>query len=48
MSEGRLVALWLGCVLFALGCAEQGNVPATLAAFAAAVCATLLVKGHKP
>lgn len=47
MTEGRAVALWLGCLLLMLGAAEEGHAFAMIGFALALVLATILIKGYK-
>ncbi len=46
-AEGRAIILWYTCLLLGIFGTIVGNFMATLSAFAAMICATMLVKGYR-
>lgn len=46
-AEGRAIVLWYACLMIGIFGAIMGNFVATLAAFAAMICATVLVKSYR-
>ncbi len=46
-AEGRAIVLWYICLLLGIFGAIVGNFTATLTAFAAMICATVLVKSYR-